>query len=169
MSLPDRDTGATYQALNKVDYQNLPPADPTVDWSNPFIAPAFCNVAGLTQTAIRAHLSMVLASSSSSLVLSSWYSVWMNATPTIPILGRTTTGTFTITFPTTVSDEYNNSFNIVNTHYVVFSRGWAQIQNSGGLYATSVVPSSNVLTVKLYNSSNALSDFAGLILDVFGC
>lgn len=166
--LPDKDSGSTYGALNKVDYQNLPPADPTTDWSNPLIAPAFCNVAALTQTAIRADITMTLATSTGGLVLENWHAVWDGITTTDPVITRLSTGVFRVTWPTHVSDEYNGSFGHLNNHTVNFTKGWAQLQNPGGLYSASVVVSANTWTIYLYDNTNALNDFPTVHLDVFG-
>lgn len=162
--LPDRDTGATYGALSKQDYQNNPPADPVTDWSNPLIAPAFCNVAGLTQTAQRVAVQMTTGTSDGYLILNSWAAVWGNITTTAPVLHRVSTGVFTITFPTVVSDEYNASIGIMNNHTVNLTMGWGNIHDTAGFI--SVQPSANVITVKL-TSSGSPSDFAGDKIDIF--
>ena len=168
MSLPDKDSASTYGALNKVDYQNLPPANTATDWSNPLLAPAICNIAGMTQTIPRAAITIILNSATISISTVSWVAVWGNITTAAPTVAHVSTGVYTITFPSVVSDEYNASFGIYYTHPVNFTRGWAQLQNPGELYSCSVQASANVLTLTLYNHSNALSDFSGKIIDVFG-
>lgn len=168
MSLPDRDSGSTYGALSKVNYQNLPPADPTTDWSNPLLAPGICNIAGLTQTAPRVCLTMTLAASDGYLVVNSWFAVWGNVTTTAPVLHRVSTGIFTITWPTVVSDEYDASLGIYNNHTVNLTKSWGNLQNSTTLHSVSCYPSlANQITVNLVNNSNALNDFVGFQLDVF--
>lgn len=168
MALPDKDTGSSYGALNKVDYQNLPPADPTTDWSNTLIAPAFCNIAGMTQVLPRAGIQFTSNATDGYIVLNGWNAVWASATNTAPVIHHVSTGIFTITFPTVVSDEYNASFGLFNNHSVNFTKGWGNIENPGELYSISVSGTANVLTITMYNHSNALSDFSGKVIDVFG-
>lgn len=167
MSLPDKDSGSTYGALSKVDYQNLPPADPTTDWSNPLIAPAFCNVAGMTQVIPRANLSITLNATDGYIVVNNWNAVWGNITTTAPVPHHVSTGVYTFTFPTVVSDEYNASLGLLNNHTVNFTKGFGNLENAGELHAVSVSASANVITVKLYNHSNALDNFAGKVLTVW--
>jgi hypothetical protein len=169
MSLPDKDAGSTYGALNKLDYQSLPPADPITDWSNPLIAPAFCNVAGATQTLPRAYLSATLNASDGYIVLNNFGAVWINITTTAPVCHHVSTGIFTFTWPTVVSDEYNASFGIYNNHTVNFTKGFGNLENPGELSSVHVSATANVITVKLFNHSNALSDFSGKTLDIWGC
>lgn len=168
MTLPDKDSGSTYGALSKVDYQNLPPADPTTDWSNPLIAPAFCNIAGITQVIQRAVLTATLNPADGYIVLNSYASVWGNITTTAPVCHHVSTGIYTFTWPTVVSDEYNASFGFFNTHSVNFTRGFANLQNPGGLASAHVTASANVLTLRLYDHTNALNDLTGVTVDVFG-
>lgn len=167
MPLPDRDSAASYGALGKVDYQGLPPADPTISWSNPLIAPAFANVAGATAVIPRAFLSVTLNPTDGYMTLLNWGAVWQNATGTPPLLHHVSTGVYTFTFPALVSDEYNQSIGIVNNHTLNFRNGWGNIDNPGSLYSVSVSALANVLTVSLYNGSG-LNDFSGKNLTIWG-
>src|SRR5260221_14605691 len=99
VGLPDRGSGSSYGSLSKVDYQNLPPADPLTDWSNPLLAPAITNVAGITQTITRADISATLSATDGSIVINNWYAVWGNITTTAPIPHHVSTGIYTFTWP----------------------------------------------------------------------
>jgi hypothetical protein len=163
--LPDKDTGATYQALAKQNYINLPPANAEWDWDNTLIAPMMCNVAGLGLSAPRAGFRLMLASSTAGMTLLSWNAVWQNCTPTTPIIARTGAGVFTVTFPTSVSDEYNASLGITNTHTVQFGRATASLEGSTfGLVNVSAV--GNVITINTANTSGTPNDLVGSVVSV---
>ena len=164
--LPDSDSGSTYGALGKVNYSQVPPANPLTDWSNPQLAPAITNVAGMTLVTPRVLVQFTLAATTGALVLNEWFAVWSNVTTTAPVLVRTGTGVFTVTLPTVVSDEYNASIGITNNHSVNLLMGWANLEAATAVYSASVSCVANVITIKTFNTSGA-NDFVGLVLDVF--
>jgi len=166
--LPDFNASSSIGALQKVNYQGLPPADQTVDWDNTMIAPAFCDVANMTQTLSRFAIQVVLNTSDGYIVTNNWNAVWKTATPTAPFVHFVSTGIYTITLPTLVSDDYNASFGRYDLHAVNFTKAWANLENSGGLYACSCSASANVITCKLYDHTNALNSFSGFVLDLWG-
>lgn len=168
MYLPDLDSASSYGALNKVNYQTLPPQDPTTDWDNTLLAPGISNIAGMTQTIPRANAQLVLSATDGYIIVNNWKAVWGNATATAPVPHHVSTGIYTLTWPTVVSDEYNASFGIFNNHTVNFTKGFANLENPGGLASCHVSASANVLTITLYDHTNALNDFANKTLDVFG-
>lgn len=167
MTLPDKDAASTYGALSKVNYQNLPPADPTTDWDNTLLAPAVANIAGLTQTASRVDVTLTLDSRDGYIVINSWNAVWANATNTSPVAHHVSTGIYTLTWPTVVSDEYNASFGRYNNHTVNLTKGFGNLQNPGQLSSVHVSCNANVITFKLYDHTNALNDFVGYTVDIF--
>lgn len=103
MALPNSSTINTYGAQGKVNYQVLPPSNPSTDWDNTMLAPGIADIANLTLTAPRFIARLTLAATTGGLVLNNWFSVWQNATPTTPVLTRTGTGVYTITLPVNVS------------------------------------------------------------------
>jgi len=163
--LPDRDSGSSYGALNKLNSQNLPPSNLQTDWDNTTLAPAICNIAGLTQVSPRFVCRVKLATSTGGMSILSWYSVWNGATGTNPVASRSSTGSYTITLPTTVSDEYNASFNVVGNHTVALlgATGASEGTTYCSLQCSAV---GNVITVNSFNSSNVLSDSTSIALIV---
>jgi hypothetical protein len=168
MPLPDLQSGSSYlgPVVNKIDYQNLPPANSKTDLSMPLVAQGFCDLAGLTQTCFQAAVSFTTAATTGALVLNSWYATWGNATEVAPTLARTGTGVFTITFPTVVSDEYNLANGLANNHTVSLHLGLGTINSSSTFGFCNVAALNNVLTVYLANTSGSASDLVGVIVKV---
>lgn len=159
--LPQYSDASNYDAKSKVNDQNLPPVDHTIDWDNPSLASAVCDVAGITQTVPRFRCRLTLAASTGALALISWKAVWGNATITPPVLARSTTGVFTITLPTTVADEYDASLGISNPISVNLESGVANMEAAVAA-CLNVSCSSNVITLRGFNPSTlAASDFVG--------
>jgi|ERR1017187_2365495 hypothetical protein len=166
MALPNIDTGSTYGALAKVNYSAVPPANPQYDWSNPLLAPAICNVAGITQTIDRVQVQMTLAASTGALVLNQWYAVWKNVTTTAPVLARTTTGVFTVRMPSMVSDEYDASIGTTLNNTVNLQMGRGNIESPTVMCSIHVSCVANVITILTFNSGGA-SDLVGLVVDIY--
>lgn len=166
MSLPNSSSGSTYGALAKVNYQNLPPADPTTDWDNTALAPAIEDVANLTQTAPRIIVRMTLATTTGALVLNNWFAVWQNATGTSPVLARTGTGVFTITLPTNVSDEYSQSLGNPSVIPVNLIAPIGNVIEGTTPGFVNVSCSTNVITVHTFNASGSANDLAGVVVNI---
>lgn len=165
--LPQSSDASNYDALNKVNDQQLPPTDHTLDWDNPSLASAVCDVAGMTQVSDRFWCRLTLAASTGALTLVEWHAVWDNVTTTAPILARSTTGVFTITLPTMVSNEYDASFGTVNNVAVNLKTGVGNMESavSAGI---NVSCSANVITIRCFNPATAAaSDFVGNTISVF--
>jgi hypothetical protein len=164
MPLPNRSTASTFDAINKINDQNVPPAVQATDWDNTKLGPGVSDVAALGQTAPRAWIRFTTASSTGALVLVQWQAVWINATPTTPILTRTGTGVFTITFPTVVSDEYDASLGVTNQ--ITLSLNGALVGVEGAtFYNVNAQASGNIITVHT-GSSGSANDIAGTTLMV---
>lgn len=165
MALPNSSTGSTYGALGKIDFQGLPPADATYSWSNPLLAPGICDIANLTNTAPRGLAQLTLASSTGSLVLNNWFAVWMNATTTAPTLARSGTGVFTITFPTSVSDQYSQSVGNPSAIPVNFIMPIGCVVSGGPAFVNASV-SANVITINTYSIAGSANDLDGYVVSV---
>lgn len=167
MSLPNRSTGASFDALGKIDNQNLPPSDDRTDWSNPSLARAICDVAALGLVSQRIWLRMTLSSTTGGLVLNNWFANWSNITTIVPTLSRTSTGLFIITLPTSVSDEYDASFNILNNISVNLSAATANLEGAtpGFLNASA---SGNIITIHTFDATGTLSDLTGKTIFIQG-
>ena len=167
MSLPNRSSASTFGALNKVNYQNIPPANLSTDWDNPSLAQAVSDVAALGLTAPRVVCRLVLGASTGALSLATYLTQWMNATSTVPTLARVSSGVFTITLPTVVSDEYDSSFGITNNITVNLVAANATLEGSTPGFLTASA-SGNVITVRTFNSSAAANDMVGSTVAIVG-
>ena len=65
-----------------------------------------------------------------------------------------------------MSDEYNASLGLINTHTTNLLVGWGNIEGATSMYCTSVSNSANVTTVKTFTAYGA-EDMAGFVIDVF--
>ena len=167
--LPTKQSGESYlgDEIGKQNYQALPPSNPLTDQDNTLISPAFVDVANLGQTCPQVVVGFTTAASTGALALNYYSALWINATATLPILTRVTTGVFTITFPPTVSHEYTLAAdNIANNITVVLNRGAANFTNALGFLQVNA--SGNVITVNTYNTSSSANDLVGAGITVVG-
>jgi hypothetical protein len=160
MSQPNRSTGGTFNALGKINDQNLPPASTALDWDNPSLAQGICDVAAIGLTNPRIWCRLTLSTTTGGLILLASWAVWSNATSIPVTLARTTTGVFTITTPATVSDEYDASFNITNNISVSLSAAHASAEGSTPCFINASA-SGNVITLHTFNSSGSANDLSG--------
>src|SRR5271169_4903419 len=95
----------------KINYSD--PVDDTTDRDASEVNGVFCDVAMMSRAAVRGWLRMTLSASTPTLAsTTSWNTTWKGSTSTPPVLARSTTGVFTITFPTTVNDENGDSHTV---------------------------------------------------------
>lgn len=167
MALPNSSTITSVGASGKVNYQNNPPSDPSFDWDNTLLGPAICDIANASLTDIRIILQVTLSTTTGGMVLNNWWSVWQNATPTTPILGRTTTGIFTFTMPTNVSDQYTQSIGNPSVIPLNLLAGVAGIATASTFGFCSVVCSTNVVTLYTAGTNGSASDLNGTVVNIF--
>lgn len=166
MAQPKQSSGATYGALQKINYANLPPSNPQIAWDNTLLGPAVCDIAALGLTRFQAVLQVTLAATVGALVLNSWNAVWKNATPVAPVMAKLGTGIFTFTFPTIVSDEYSQSVGNPAIYNVNFTGGCGNIEGTTfGFINVSAV--NNVITVNIGNSGGSANNLVGSIVDIY--
>jgi hypothetical protein len=165
MSLPNRSTASTFDAINKINNANIPPAVQATDWDNTKLGPGVGDIAALGLTAPRFWARITLAATTGALVLNSWQAVWANVTVTTPILARTTTGIFTVTLPSVVSDEYDASLGITNniTVNLLGAVGGLESTTFGFINASA---SGNVINLHTANSGGSANDLVGSIIMV---
>lgn len=161
MPLPNRSTASTFDAINKINNATIPPAVQATDWDNTKLAPAISDVAGLGLTAPRFWARMTLAASTGALVLLTWQAVWKNVTTTTPTLARTATGTFTITLPTVVSDEYDASLGLTNNITVALQAAHANLEASSTFGFINASASGNIITITTATTAGAANDLVG--------
>lgn len=157
---PDIDTLATYGGA-LVDY-GVGVVDPTTDRDAGAANLAYMSVAGMSACAPRLWVNFTTATSTGGLVLNAWNSGWGNAPGYNPTLARSTTGVYTITLPSTVSDA------IFASHAVNLRAAWGSIRITGStLYVPTVIATSpNVLTVTTW-SGTSVAETANLSVDIF--
>jgi hypothetical protein len=159
MSLPSRSTGASYDALGKINDQNNPPANDQLQWNNPSLARGICDVAALGLVSPRFTCRFTTAITTGGLVLLTTWANWSNVTLTLPKLARSDFGVFTITVPPTVSDEYDASFNNLNTISVNFIGAFGNFESQPGIVTCNA--SGNVINVNTFTTSGTPSDLIG--------
>jgi hypothetical protein len=132
--------------------------DESADHRNLYAA----NVAGLTQTAPRALCRFVgHAVTPTDPASNVHFAVWGNDLAVKPTVAHSATGIYTITWPTTVTDELGEE------HTVSLATGWANTEGSTLYHVQVTITSSNVATVYVFNAAGAASDAAGVTFAVF--
>ena len=165
MSLPNRVSASSFDAVNKVNYASIPPANQTLDWDNTKLAAGVSDISALGQTAPRFFCRLTLAATTGALVLNSWQAQWINATVTAPILARTSTGIFTITLPTAVSDEYEASLGTTLNITVNLLAAQASLESTVFGFCNCSA-SGNVITIHTANSGGSANDLASSVIMV---
>lgn len=138
-----------------------PIESPTTQLSGPEYTRLAASVAGMTHTGIRAWVRFVTAATTGAMVLTSHDAGWGNTAPVTPLLARTGTGVFTITWPTSVNDELSlpHTVNIRTVlHPVVEGSTFGQT-------AKLAITAPNVVTVYTF-SSGAANDIVGATVGV---
>ena len=165
MVLPDRDSLSTFGGA-LANYSD--PVDPTTDedaeWRNKYVA----NVAMMTHTVTRAARSFLgstggvtqIADPSTGFVHDA---VWGDGAGVKPTPSYVTTGTYELTWPSTVTDELGT------THAVSIRRAWASVESSDGTLrlAEAKVSASQRVTVYTYErTATGLVSGANLVGEV---
>ena len=160
MALPSRSTISSYDGQNKVNSVGIPPAVQSTDWNNPLLAACTSDVAGMVQTAPRFWCRVVLAATTGGMSISNWEANWINATSTAPVPAHSSTGVFTITLPTTVSDEYDASVGLTNNVSVNLIAASGSLEGSTAGFINCSA-SANVITINTFNSGGSANNMAG--------
>jgi hypothetical protein len=160
MTLPAVDDFTATFGGAKVNYS--PVEDPTTDEDagtrNTYVA----DIAMATQTAIRSWCQFKGAATTGGMSVTQHAAVWGNTIAVVPVLARTTTGTYTITWPATITDALGVS------QSVNFRTAWCNITDlTTGWDFNCAVTAANVVTVVTRNSTGTLTEATGLNIDVF--
>lgn len=157
--LPEIDSLETYGG-EKSNY--APVEDSSTDESADHRNLYAMNVAAMTQTAIRAWCRFVGHAVTPTDPTSNVHgAVWGNGSGVKPTVARTGSGTYTITWPSTVTDELNED-HTVNLRCVLRPN----VEGSTLYHATASVTSSNVVTVYTFNAAGSANDAAGVTIGV---
>jgi hypothetical protein len=109
-----------------------------------------------TRTLTRAYVSFVGGSSP---LLSSHEAVW--GTGTAPVVTHTATGTYSITWPATVTDALGGS------QYVSIRCGWGGLTSNSAGSVNVNKNTANSVTVYTFDASGTLNDLGSQIIQVF--
>lgn len=174
MTAPDKDTLTTYGgALN--DYSAV--IDSTTDRPAQGANQAYASTAMMTHCSPRCFTRVQPAGTGTPVLAASgvqYDAQWIVATSTAPVVARSTTGTITITWPSTVADEIpsNAPGYLSGGHSLNLRCGWGNCEPGASTrYDYTVVASApNVLTLKTYTAgTSTLVDVNdNTVFDVYG-
>lgn len=157
MTLPDIDSLDT---LGGIKVNSHPVEDPTTDLDADQDNIARADVAGMTHTAFRAFVRFTAATTTGALIRVAHDATWGNSSLVAPTLARSSTGTFTITYATTQTDELNES------HTLNLRAAIANAREATHLVYCAPT-SANVVTVRVTDLAGVANDAAGVDFDVF--
>lgn len=157
--LPGIDDFASYGgALANYAAVEDPTTDEDASWRNLYAA----NVAAMTQTIARAWCAFEGHGTTPVDPASNIHgAVWGDSLGVKPVVERTGTGVYTITWPETVSDELNEE------HTVNLRRCWASVSGSSLYFHTETVTAPNEVTLRVFNTSFAANDGVGVTFTVY--
>lgn len=119
------------------------------------------NVAMATRTQPRCWARLTLSTTTGGMVLQSHMAVWGSASGDAPALVRSTTGVFTITWPTDVEDELGD------THTTNLRAAWASVEGATPYQHTETVTAANVVTLRMFTAAGVADDADTVTVDVF--
>jgi len=164
--LPNSSDLASYGGV-KVNY--APVENPQTDFDAPTLSQMIGDAASSTRTVPRGYVRLTLNATDGYIVLNSWDAVWKSVTTTVPVIHHAATGTYTITFPTVVSDEWdaaqqppvlnNNTVNIMAIY-------GCDVEGSTLAFAQATISSANVITLYTFNSAGSANDLASTVVNV---
>lgn len=159
MTLPDKDTLDTYGgALN--DYE-LGVVDPTTDRGAAAANKAYASTAMMTRTAARCYAAFVTAATTGAMVLSEHDALWGNTSGVAPVLARASTGVFTVTWPTSVTDPLGVA------HTLALRRGTLlEVAGATAYHVQVARTAANIVTVRVFDMAGVAADAAGLAVCV---
>jgi hypothetical protein len=134
--------------------------DPTTDQSAAQYAVHQGSTAALTHTGAKAWVRFVAGTSPALAASNNGDAAWGNDPSVRATPLRTGTGTYTLTWPTSVVDL------IGNTQSVLFVRATAQSEGSTLAFARVAVTSANILTVSTFNAAGSANDVTGITIHV---
>jgi hypothetical protein len=154
MTLPDVSDFATYGAM----LQNAQPVvNPLTDIDAAKLNLIQSDTAGMTYTAFRAWAIITLAATSGAMGVVAHGATWGANLAVKPTPARVSTGVFTCTWPTSITDDFANVKNLN------FLGGPAPNVMSATLYFARIVAvAANVVTFQVWNAAGALNDAAAI-------
>jgi hypothetical protein len=161
MTLPNQADPDTY-GMPDGGWTNYDPlVDPTTDVDAENGGnDAFADIAAMTHTAVRGWARFTAGTSPTLATPNGSEAVWGNQSPVVPVPAHVTTGEYTLTFPTTVTDNMNV------TYTVNLRRARVSCEGSTFYPCQCAVTAPNVVTVWICNSSFSPNDATGVIFHV---
>lgn len=156
MTLPSKDSFATYGGV-KFDFIDV--VDPTTDRSATEMNVALASLSMMTRTCPKAIIQIDGYASGPNVIYHE--SLWGNSSDLTPVVARTTTGTYTITWPSTVTDPLDED------HSLSLKTGWGNCSLAATIVSVAMT-STNVVTVTTSNAAGSLVDVGtSYRIDVF--
>lgn len=153
MALPDAESVASLGGT-KVNY-GVAPVDPSTDVSSSNWNDVILDVASMSRVCPRSKLAFTWTGTAVS--VTAYEAMWKGGTATVPTGIRTGTGSFTFTYPATVTDE-NGGTHSVN---LTSATGWAE---GSTLIHVQASASANVVTVYTFNAAGTLTDSTNTVV-----
>jgi hypothetical protein len=154
MSLPDRDSIQTFGGPY-ADYS--PVIDSSTDASSAGFNPMLSDVAMLGLPAVRAWVRFTPAGTGTP-TLASHMAMWGTGAGVAPTIARTSTGIYTVTWPSLVADQVPaGAAGYFGNHTLNLLASTGQTEGST-YFAVQGSASANVGTYAIFNTSNVLAD-----------
>lgn len=153
--LPSASDFSTFGGL-KQDYTEI--VDPLTDRSAEEINAAFATLSSATRTSLRCYCQFTGSASTPTIDIHN--AVWGNSISVIPILSRTGTGAFTVSFPASVVDSLGQ------TQSVNLIMGWGNVESSSDQRVNVVKVNSTLFNLFCFEAGVA-SDLVGSQISVF--
>jgi hypothetical protein len=135
------------------------PVDPTTDIDEDNWNYLICNAA--MGSRMQPRCEAVFTGHATTPVFVEFEAVWKGGTATSPVIARTGSGVFTVTYPASVNDELGEA------HSVNLKRAWGQAEGTTS-YTVQCSASANVVTVRVFlTSTGAANDAADVTLVVW--
>lgn len=158
MTFPGKDTIATYGGLLQDLY---PVTDPTTDRAAAGANQAYGSVAAMTRTAAQAWARITTAASTAGLVLVAHNAAWGSGPLVAPTLTRSSTGVFTIAWPTTITDETS-----VQQAVSLLAIDSVVVEGTVPYLVTARVLTASIAELRVFTPAGALTDAAGTTIMV---
>lgn len=156
MTLPTSDSFDTYGGT-KTDFSSV--VDPTTDRSAAEVNTAFASMSCASRTSIRGYMQFL--GHAATPVLNYHNAHWGSSLAVIPVVSRNSTGNYTVTFPSTVTDPLGvvQSINLI--------AGQVSLEGTTAGYATITKATPNTFTVCMFNSGGSASDLTSSNVNVW--
>ena len=160
MTTPDLSSASDYGMPDGgfKDGEGIAVVDPTTDQSAAGASAQMVDTAQMTRTAVRCWVRFVAGASPTLAATNPHEAMWGNSNAVTPVVGKTATGTWTVTWPATVTDQLGGS------HTLNLRKATAKVEGSTLKFVQCSVTSPNVVTVYGFDTTFAAYDLTGITL-----